>query len=292
MSFQYRYKLLLFLLLGIISISCGNSATINPEKLTIGVVSYGEGTISINKYERLQQYLAQKTNSIVDLEPAYNELQAVEQIQRKNWSIVFAPPGLAAIALERELYDPIFPLQKFSNLERSVIVVKANSNIDSLADLSNQTIALGERGSAAGYYLPLYDLYGLTLAEARFAATPKQALQWVSEGEVQAGALAEQEYELYRREFANSKFRIIHKSRWIPAGVVLLSPKIEYSQQEHIKTVMMEAPSDIIADAGYVPSNQIPDYQEFIKLVEKVKPLEPQVRQTPAVLIIKQGNEE
>ncbi len=49
---------------------------------------------------------------------------------------------------------------------------------------------------------------------------------------------------------------------------------------------MIEAPADIVADAGYVPSFEIPDYQEFIKLVEKVKPLEPKVRETPAQLFI------
>ena len=289
---SHVYKLFLFIFLGIFTCSCNNQSHLNLEKLTIGVVSYGEGAVSISQYERLQQYLARKTNSIVELEPTYNELQALEQIQRKNWSIVFAPPGLAAIAIDRELYSPIFPLEKVSNLERSVIVIRADSNIRALADLSNQTIALGKRGSAAGYYLPLYDLYGLTLAKIIFASTPKQILQLISEGKVESGALAEYEYERYQKDFPNTKFKILHKSRWVPAGVVLLSPNVEYNQQEQIKTIMIEAPADIVSDAGYVPSFQVPNYQEFIKLVNKVKPLEKQVRQTPATLVIQQEKSE
>ncbi|MDJ0636228.1 MAG: PhnD/SsuA/transferrin family substrate-binding protein [Xenococcaceae cyanobacterium MO_188.B29] len=289
---KYGYKLCLLIVLGIITYGCNNQSSLNLNKLTIGVVSYGEGIVSLSNYERLQQYLARKTNSIVELEPTYNELQALEQIQRKNWSIVFAPPGLAAIAIGQELYTPIFPLEKISNLERSVIVVKADSDIGKLGDLSNQTIALGKRGSAASYYLPLYDLYGLTLAKVIFASTPKQILQLISEGKVKSGALAEYEYERHHKDFPNTKFRILHKSRWIPAGVVLLSPDIESNQQEQIKTIMIEAPTDIAADAGYIPTFQVPDYQEFIKLVNKVQPLEEQVRQTPATLIIQQEERE
>ena len=282
------YKILLFIFLGVFTYACNNQSQLNLEKLTIGVVSYGEGSVSISNYERLQQYLARKTRSIVELEPTYNELRALEQIQRKNWSIVFAPPGLAALAIDRELYNPIFPLEKVSTLERTVIIARADSDITNLGDLSNQTIALGKRGSAAGYYLPLYDLYGLTLAKVIFASTPKQVLNLISEGKVASGALAEYEYERYQQDFPDTKFKILHKSRWIPAGVVLLSPNIEYNQQEQIKTIMIEAPADIIADAGYVPSFEVPDYQEFIKLVNKIKPLEEQVRQTPATLVIQQ----
>jgi phosphonate transport system substrate-binding protein len=276
--------------IGLLVSGCGSQEAFNPERLTIGVVSYGEGKVSVDKYERLQQYLAKQTRSIVELEPAYNELQALEQIRRKNWSLAFAPPGLAAIAISQELYEPLFPLQGISSLERSVIVVREDSPIQDLANLANKTVALGEPGSAAGYYLPLYDLYGLTLAEVRFAPTPKKVLAWLSEGEVEAGALSENQFERHRKEFAPTGFRVLHKSRWIPAGLVLLAPTIERNRQENIKNAMNEAPSDIIADAGYIPSSETPNYQEFIKIVEKVKPLEKRVRQVPAVLIVEAEN--
>lgn len=288
MSVNYVYRIFLVIQLSLFAISCTPRSSINLEKLTIGVVSYGEQTVSIERYKGLKEYLARKTNSIVEFEPAFNELQALEQIQRKNWSIVFAPPGIAAIAMARELYTPIFPLEKISNLERAVIITKAdNDNINNLTDLAYRTIALGKQGSAAGYYLPLYDLYGLTLADVIFAPTPQHILELVSQGEVESGALAEYEYEFYRRrDFPNTEFKILHKSRWIPAGLVLISPNIEYHRQEQIKTIMIEAPADIVADAGYVPTFEIPDYQEFIKLVEKVQPLEEKVRETPAQLFI------
>lgn len=274
-----------FLLISFLLVGCRSKETVNPNKLTIGVVSYERGSVSVERYRPLQEYLAEQTNSVVELEPAYNELQALEQIQRNNWSIVFAPPGLAAIAIGQELYIPIFSLERISSLERSVIVVQQESPIQNLAGLSNQIVALGNPGSAAGYYLPLYDLYGLTLAEVRFAPTPKTILEWLIQEQVDAGALSEGDFEQYSQKFESTDFRILHQSRWIPPGVVLLGPTLERNRQEHIIEVMKNAPSSLIGDTGYVPTAKVPDYEQFIELVEKVRPLERQVQETPAVLI-------
>ncbi|MBD2607913.1 PhnD/SsuA/transferrin family substrate-binding protein [Scytonema hofmannii FACHB-248] len=280
-----------FLLLGtlmvilLLTVGCNlQQETVIPKKLTIGVVSYEQGAVSLDKYNRFKEYIAEKTHSVVELEPTYNELRAIEQIQRKQWDIVFAPPGLAAIAIDKELYTPLFSTGGVSSRQRSLLVVLDNKPIQKIADLANKTVALGQIGSAAGYYVPLYDLYGLTLAQIRFAPTPKTILQWLSEDSVDAGALSEMDFELYHSQFTTIKFRILHTSRWIPSGVVLLGSTVELNLQQQIQKAMSEAPADITADAGYVPTAKIPNYQQFIKLVEKVIPLEQRVKQTPAVL--------
>ena len=275
----------LLVLIGLLGVGCSSKKeTDSPEKLTIGVVSYGEGSVSLDKYERFKDYIAAQTQSVVELEPAYNELQAIEQIKRKKWDIVFAPPGLAAIAISKQLYLPLFSMEGISSRQRSLLVVRDDKPIQKISDLAHKTVALGEIGSAAGYYVPLYDLYGLTLAQIRFAPTPKTVLQWLSEGSVDAGALSEKDFELYQRD-STTKFRTLHTSRWIPSGVVLLGPVVDRNRQQQIQKAMSLVPGDIAADAGYISTAKIPDYRQFIKLVEKVRPLEPQVKQTPAVLL-------
>ncbi|HEY9641486.1 MAG TPA: PhnD/SsuA/transferrin family substrate-binding protein, partial [Coleofasciculaceae cyanobacterium] len=283
----------LLVLLGVIGGGCAPQETTVPEKLTIGIVSYGEQSVSLDKYDRFKNYLAQATKSVVELEPAYNELQAVEQVNRKNWDIVFAPPGLAAIAISKDLYIPLFSLEGMSNVQRCLLIVPENSPIQNLAGLANKTLALGQPGSAAGYYMPLYDLYGLTLREIRFAPTPKTALQWISEGTVDAIALSEEDFERYGREFSTTKLRILSTSRQIPPGLVLLGPNTERNEQEQIQKAMREAPADIVSDAGYVPDAPVPGYTQFIEFVGKVRPLEGRVRQKPAVLTLQpSGNAE
>jgi phosphonate transport system substrate-binding protein len=256
-------------------------------RLIVGIVSYNAGDNLVEKFDRFRGYLASATQTIVELEPAYNELKAVEQIERQAWSMVFAPPGLAAIAIGEKQYLPLFALQGSSN-DRSVLLVQADSDIQSLGDLANQVVALGEPGSATGYYLPLYDLYGLTLEAIRFAPTPKSVLEWVSQGEVAAGAVSEQEFQQYRNEFGASQFRVLHESRTVPSSVVLLSPTVDRNRQYQIETAMRKAPSSIIGDAGYIPEATLPNYDQFIKLVAKVRPLEARVRQKPAILTMEQ----
>ena len=286
MRLRIRFITILLVLLGFLgalAYGCDPQATGPPSRLIVGMVSYEAGARSVEKYERFRQYLAERTQSVVELEPVFNELRAVEQIKRNIWSIVFAPSGLAAIAIDESQYIPIFPLQGSNNL-RSVTVVRDDSSFESLTDLSNEVIALGEPGSAVRYYLPLYDFYGLTLSEIRFAPTPKTVLEWVSEGVIAAGALSEDDYQNYRNNFSLTKFRVLHRSRVIPHGAVLIGPTVDRNQQQIIEMALKEASADIASDAGYIPNSPPPKFDQLIQLVEKVRPLQARVREKPAVL--------
>lgn len=267
--------------------SCGLAPidSASPARLTIGLVSYDDGARDLEKYQRFKDYLAEQLNVVVELEPVFNEIRALEQIQAKQWSLVFAPSGLAAIAISDAQYIPIFPLQGSPN-QKSVLVVRQDSSIDELKDLQNQAVALGAVGSATGYYLPLYDLYGLTLSEIQFSPTPRDVLTKVAEGQVAAGAISEELLQVLRRDFDAGFFRTLHESRAIPPGAVLLSPTVERNQQRLIEAAMESAPSIVTADAGYVPSDTPPDLSQLIELVNKVRPLETQVQVSPAVLTI------
>jgi phosphonate transport system substrate-binding protein len=279
----------LVLLIGIFTASC-NKKTPEPfnKELTVGVVSYGEGSVSLSKYDRFKDYLGKQTRSRIELEPAFNELQAIEQIQRQKWDIVFAPPGLAAIAISKQMYIPVFSMEGVSSTQRSLLVVRDDKPYQKVSDLKNKVVGMAEMGSAAGYYVPLYDLYGLTLAQIKFASTPKVALSWLDDSSADAVAIAERDFEVYRREFSATKFKVLHTSRWIPSGVVLIGPSIDRTRQTQIQNIMREAPSDVTADAGYVPTAKIPKYDQFIQLIDKVRPLEDRVKQQPAVLLHQQ----
>ncbi|WP_225889391.1 phosphate/phosphite/phosphonate ABC transporter substrate-binding protein [Halomicronema hongdechloris] len=279
-------------LLGTLLVGCDSGEVSGgPNRLVVGVVSDQGVAETAERYESFRQYLAEELNALVELEPVFNELKAVEQVQRQIWSIAFAPAGLTAIALAEAQYTPLFPLQGVPN-QRSVLVVSADSSVDSLADLANQTIALGEPGSATGYYLPLYDLYGLTLAEIRFAPTPRAILEWVTDGSVVAGALSKEDFQQYRQEFSDIDFRVLHESRVVPPGAVLLSPAVERNQQRLIETVMKAAPASIVADAGYIPNAPVPSFAALIQLVDKVRPLEANVRSQPAVLTVEASSQD
>ncbi|CAN1213274.1 PhnD/SsuA/transferrin family substrate-binding protein [Tumidithrix helvetica PCC 7403] len=278
-----RRLLLSHFLLGLL-ISCTQEKPVSRKKLIVGIVGYGEGNKSIDQYARFKDYLSTQTNSVIELEPAFNEVKALEQIQRRIWSLVFAPSGLAAIAISKEQYLPLFPMQGVANLH-SVLVVKKDSPVQKIFDLQDRAIALGQVGSATGYYLPIYNLYGLKLSEIIFAPTPKAILELVDSGAVAAGAVSKPEFDRFSLEFGQQKFRILQTSmQSVPPGMVLLAPTVERNEQELIVAAMKSASPTIIAEAGYITNVPLPDYTFLIEVVDRVRPIVTRIKQKPAPL--------
>jgi phosphonate transport system substrate-binding protein len=253
------------------------------EQLTVGVIAHGEEALSIERYQRFIEYLQSETKILFQLEPVYNEIRAIEQIKRQIWSLVFAPPGLAAIAVSEAQYLPMFPLQDVENLT-SVLVTLEDSPIQELTDVNGQIIALGQPGSATGYYVPLYELYGTAPAEVRVAPTPRTILEWLANREVVVGAMAKDQLDRHRSEFSAANFRILRTSRRIPPGSVLVSPQVDRNQQELLHKVMSEVFPTIAQEAGYVPNASPPDYETLISFIRKVEPIEARIREKPAPL--------
>jgi phosphonate transport system substrate-binding protein len=280
--FSRRLLGLPFLLL--LLTACGTSDVAARKRLTVGVVSYGQGSRSVEQYDNLKTHLESQLKSIIELEPTYNEVKAVQQIVNQSWDVVFAPPGLAAIAISEDRYVPLLP-QQGGEQERSVIVVKESSPIQKINDLANQVVALGQEGSATGYYFPVFNLYGLTLAEARFAPTPRTVLEWIDKGDVVAGALSIAELDKYRSEFSQTKFRILHRdAHHVPVGSVLVGPNVERNMQEQIREALESAPASVAAAAGYVPNTKPVDYDYLIKVVKRVRPIAKRIKEKPAPL--------
>jgi phosphonate transport system substrate-binding protein len=276
-----RRDFLLFLLS--LTVACQSKSKYQGE-LTIGAINYSGGEQIINEYAKFNSYLGEKMKAYIQLEPAYNENQAIERLKERSWSLVFAPPGLAAIAISRYQYTPLFPLIGDSNL-RSVIVVGKDSSLGELKMLEGQTVVLGQPGSATGYYLPLYNLYGLTLAEILFAPTPKTVLEWVAQGKATAGAVSIAELDLYGSQLSQSGFRILFKDpHLIPPGVVLVGPSVERKNQEYIRRALNEFPSSLAQEVGYVPNGKEPDYYYMIAVVERVMAIASQLQNKPVRL--------
>ena len=276
---MFSRRLFLLTLLFLLT-ACRTAAIPKPGKLTIGVVSYGEGEQSIKQYAPLVNYLSTELKTIIELEPVYNEVQALEKIKRKTWSLVLAPPGLTALAISEAQYLPLFPLEGLEKT-RSVIVVRQESSVKKLSGLSDQVIALGQPGSATGYYLPIQNFSGLTLAEVRFAPTPKTVLQWIENKKVVAGALSLAELQRYRSDFSQTKFRILHSDS-VPPGAILVGPKVEQYQQEQIRKALKSASPTVAAAAGYLPNAQVPDYKKLIEVVARVKRIAERIKEKPA----------
>jgi phosphonate transport system substrate-binding protein len=283
MSLRFPRRLFLFNLLGLTFAACQSQRQFEGT-LTLGVINYGGSDKIISQYAKFNSYLGEKTNSYIQLEPAFNENKAVERLQARAWSLVFAPPGLAAVAIARHQYVPLFPLIGISDL-RSIFVVRKDNPITDLKQLQGKTVALGQLGSATGYYFPLYNLFGTTLADILFAPTPKASLELVAEGKAIACAVSEAELSLYGSQLGSTQFRILFKDpHYVPLGVVLIGPNVERNRQEFIRKVMSDAPSSLAQEVGYVPNGQVPDYKYMISVVDRVSSITSGLQKKPVRL--------
>ncbi|MBD0386306.1 MAG: PhnD/SsuA/transferrin family substrate-binding protein [Nostoc sp. C3-bin3] len=283
MFLRFPRRLFLFNLLGLTFAACQSQPQFEGT-LTLGVINYGGSDKIISQYAKFNSYLGEKTNSYIQLEPAFNENKAVERLKARAWSLVFAPPGLAAIAIARHQYVPLFPLIGISNL-RSIFVVRKDNPITDLKQLQGKIVALGQLGSATGYYFPLYNLFGTTLADILFAPTPKAALELVAEGKAIACAVSEAELSLYGSQLGPTQFRILFKDpHYVPLGVVLIGPNVERNRQEFIRKVMSDVPSSLAQEVGYVPNGQVPDYKYMISVVDRVSSITSGLQKKPVRL--------
>jgi len=283
MYLRFSRRLFFLQLLLLTTARCKSTPSLDGQ-LVIGVISYSEGEQTLNQYANFNSYLGKKMGAHIELEPAFNEKKALERIQNQAWSLVFAPPGLAAIAISDYQYLALFRQQGF-NHSRSILVVRNDSPIRELKQLEGQTVALGQVGSATGYYLPIYNLYGLTLAEVLFAPTPETVCEWVAQGKATAGALSLAEFNLYIPQLSQTKFRVLYiDPHNVPPGVVLIGPTVERNRQEQIHKIMSTAPSSLIQETGYVPNEQLPDYQYMIAVVKRVRSIATHLHEKPARL--------
>lgn len=273
MSFQLSRRLFILQML-LLMMSCQTEDKSNQRlELVIGVITYGEEKQALERLDGFRNYLGEKTKSIIQLEPTFNEKIAMERIQRHNWSLVFAPPGLAAIASANYQYVPIFPLEIDVN-SRSILIVRKDSPLRDLKDLQGKAVALGQPGSATGYYFPLYNLYGLTLAEILFAPTPKTVLEWVLQGKAAAGAVSLEEFNLHKSSVGATEFRILFTDPHnVPSGAILIGPDIDKSRQDLIRNYLKDAPFTIVQDVKYLPNSEPPNYEYMTYVVKRVVPI-------------------
>lgn len=262
-----------FLTLLLLSACTAKSTSQRNGLVFIGTVNYDQSSKTLDQYDRFKRYLQDRTQSLVELEPVLNEDKALERIQSQAWSLVFAPPGLSAIAIAQHHYVPLFALTGVQS-RRSVLVVREDSPIQDIQSLSGKTLALGQPGSATGYYFPLFNLYGLTLAEIFFASTPKAILEAVAAGKATAGALSVAELDAYSSEVNQAKFRILFAdSHHVPAGTILVSPTVDRNQQESFRQILQETSSVVAEEAGFVTNAPVPNYDYMISVVKRVRSL-------------------
>lgn len=244
------------------------------EVLTIGVLT--ARWRPLEKYQDFQEYLTAEVSQKLGREVKV-QINAIEykkdapeqvkqQMKQKKWDIAFTVSPMISVLAED--YNYIFAARMFPDAPQfeSALFVRADSWIRSLADITPETkIAVGNFNSSVNFYMPIYDLYGKTLA-IDLENSGQEIRDKVASGKVDVGVGV---YSVLTRPEMQVNFRVISRSRGIPLSGVYISPSLSDREQKLVVNALLNAPENIQEEAAYGAGNQV-NYQEFSKITKRV----------------------
>ncbi len=140
---------------------------------------------------------------------------------------------------------------------RSIIVVRADSPIESLVDLAGKRFAFTDDLSLTGYAYPMQRLRALGLpADRFFGATVfthghERSLNAVARGLVDGAAVSDQVYLALTRDAALAgELRVIDRSPPFGGPPVLVSSRLAPSVKEQLRRVLLGLADDPVASAA------------------------------------------
>lgn len=249
---------------------CGSGA-----RLRVGLVGAAEGRaqsaaqlLPDQDQFRLRELLTVASRCEVQLEPVLSSEQARLRLQSGDWDLAFLPPGLTALALEqRGSYALVRQLGRRSNA-KSQMLVRADSGFETRGDLRGRRLGVLPRGSLTGFYLPLFNLYGLRFSEVHYALSYAELRAMLTNGEVDViawdGSLP----------IDSTRFKVLHEdSHVIPLGALALSQSLLQSDHQPFLRQLDENVTQLPPSLGYA-SGVIPEpyaLQELRAIVTAVE---------------------
>ncbi|MAR07283.1 MAG: phosphonate ABC transporter substrate-binding protein [Cyanobium sp. NAT70] len=269
------------LITGMMLVGCGSStddqvSVCGPQgNLRVGFVGSVEGKSEISEsliaddeLERMRTLLTIASRCEVQFEPVFSSERARERLVRGEWDIAFLPPGLTAMAMQRGVEDqPIRQLVR-PNRSRSALLVHRDSAVKTLADLNGKRLGLLPRGSLTGFYLPLYNLHGLTLKEVRYANNFEELLTLLKNGDLDVIA-----WDTGLSEPGDAYRLLAEDNHDIPHGSMVLSKEILKRNYKPMLKVLDDSAGQMPKSLGY-SSGTLPAVDAYYSLKEIVRHVE------------------
>ncbi len=218
-----------------------------PEKLRFGVTDVHGLELLQQEYEIFRKILQEALEKPIEFFPLNNHSEAASALKFDRVDLVLAGASEYVIIRARTNANPIIALTR--PRYRSVIAVRRDSGITSLAQLKGKTIAVSHLGSTASHLGSLDSLIGAGLnPQSDFQVLilednshGKKGLEALKKGEVDAWGVVIYRYEQYilDRGLSQKDFPIIAKGKLLPNDVFIASSQINPQYIENIRSQML-----------------------------------------------------
>jgi phosphonate transport system substrate-binding protein len=269
--------------------ACGTkgSSSYVPTELKVQFVPSQNAETLEAKAKPLEKLLGDKLGIPVKVSVSTSYNTIIEAMASKQVDIGFLPPSAYVLAHDEKkpaAADILLQAQRFGVVDatgkpttelvdfyKSMIIVKADSPIKTLADLKGKKIAWQDVSSAAGYTYPAYMLKKAGIDPEKDVAgiTVKghdKGVLAVLNGDVDAAAIFQDARNIVLKDVPDvfSKTRVLDYSDKIPNDTISVRPDMDSAWQKKIQQAFIDIGKDpagqkIIFDVyshkGYVASN-------------------------------------
>lgn len=268
-----------------------------PKELKVQFVPSQSAETLEAKAKPLEKLLSDKLGIPVKVSVSTNYNTIIEAMSSKQVDIGFLPPTAYILAHDRKAADVLLQAQRYGvnpdgsstdqlvDNYKSMVVVKKNSPINSLADLKGKKIAWQDVTSTAGYIYPAAEL-------KKAGVDPEKDVQGVIvkghdkgvlavlNGDTDAAAVFEDARNNVKKDYPNvfNDTKVIYRTQGIPNDTISVRSDMDQAWKDKVADAFIaigkdpegqKIVKDIYSHIGYVKSNDknfdiVREYQKAV----------------------------
>ena len=244
------WKLLMFVLLVFLLISCGEKKEEKP--LIMGLSPIANSEKLIEDTAPLHKMLGDEIGRPVEGFIATNYIGVVEALGTGTIDFALIPPFAYILANKKNGTEAL--LTSIGKHDEpgyySVLIVRTDSGIEKVEDLKGKKVAFVDPSSTSGYIFPAVILkdHGIDIEKditSQFAGGHDKALQLLVNGDVDAIGTYEDAITKFAKEFpeVTEKVKVLQKSDLIPGITLVVSSKVDDATKQKIKDAFLKVTS-------------------------------------------------
>ncbi|MEG4225957.1 phosphate/phosphite/phosphonate ABC transporter substrate-binding protein [Microcoleus sp. N9_B2] len=229
--------------------SSSNLVVSEPETLEFAVTDVKGAEDLQQNYQVFRTVLGEVLEKKIELFPVDNYIAAAVALQSGQLKLALTGPSEYVIMRARTNAVPIIAITRPDYY--SLILVRANSEIKSAAQLKGKTIAMWEVGATGGHLGPIKILLDAGLnpqSDFKISMLGKKGLQALKNEQVDALAIGLNRYKdsLKIDDLSTKDFRIISTGQPLPSDLFVASSNLPNTLVEKIRDRLVENQDKLI----------------------------------------------
>ncbi len=225
--------------------------------LKMGLIPADDADEMLRGYKPVKEYLSEKLGIPVEIQVTSDYPAAIEAMRSKHIDMAWFGPFSYIIAANVAGAEAIVNGVKESTgsaTYKSVIIVNADSGIETIEDLKGKTFAFVDPASTSGYLIPRKTLIenGIDpdndFSTSYFAGTHNAVQYAIANGKVDAGASGDNVHQrmVEAGEISADVNKIIYESEPIPGSPIVVRGDLPVELKQKIQQALVDMDQQII----------------------------------------------